>query len=277
MKRKLQIIISASAVSVLAFSALAQDPPIPKAAGPNYAHDGISCAQRENRLNDAAKSSDIIGIFTTPVLWGGSDFGYWDNLVYNQTVPQDTNVKIGVRVGKTVAEVMGSAWMHFEYQGTSITQDLAHFNTRGSYIQVQVSMRTTIANVTPKVSNLTLSYQTKYAVYLFSRTFTLDPLTNLKSGLVTANVAVPPNTEVRFGITGKNSSEWNDYTLINLDKSFTLPASIKNQFKVGVKMMASSVATSGTIDGIALMLSGDIDNEINQLYQSSSSSSSSSS
>ncbi|MEI6391498.1 MAG: PRC-barrel domain-containing protein [Verrucomicrobiota bacterium] len=62
MKRKLQIIISASAVSVLAFSALAQDPPIPKAAGPNYAHDGISRAQRENRLNDAAKSSDIIGM-----------------------------------------------------------------------------------------------------------------------------------------------------------------------------------------------------------------------
>jgi sporulation protein YlmC with PRC-barrel domain len=62
MKRKLQIIISASAASFLALSALAQDAPIPKADGLNDAHEGMPPARRANRLNDAAKASDLIGM-----------------------------------------------------------------------------------------------------------------------------------------------------------------------------------------------------------------------
>ena len=62
MKRKLQIIISASAASVLALAALAQGAPPPKIAGADYAHDAMSPARRAARLNDAAKASDLIGM-----------------------------------------------------------------------------------------------------------------------------------------------------------------------------------------------------------------------
>jgi hyperosmotically inducible protein len=62
MKRKLQIIISASAASVLAFSALAQDPPKPKTDGADYTRNRMPPAQRPARLNDAAKASDLIGM-----------------------------------------------------------------------------------------------------------------------------------------------------------------------------------------------------------------------
>ncbi len=62
MKRKLKIIISASAASVLALAALAQDTPTPKIAGADYAHDAMSPARRAARLNDAAKASDLIGM-----------------------------------------------------------------------------------------------------------------------------------------------------------------------------------------------------------------------
>ena len=62
MKRKLQIIISASAASVLAFSALAQDQPNPTRDGPNYTRDRMPHAQRADRLNGAAKASDLIGM-----------------------------------------------------------------------------------------------------------------------------------------------------------------------------------------------------------------------
>ena len=62
MKRKLQIIISASAASVLAFSALAQDQPNPTRDGPDYTRDRMPHAQRPDRLNDAAKASDLIGM-----------------------------------------------------------------------------------------------------------------------------------------------------------------------------------------------------------------------
>jgi hyperosmotically inducible protein len=62
MKRKLQIIISASAASVLAFSALAQDTPKPNRDGPDYTRDRIAHERRADRLNGAAKASEIIGM-----------------------------------------------------------------------------------------------------------------------------------------------------------------------------------------------------------------------
>ena len=61
MKRKLQIIISASAASVLAFSALAQDTPNPKTDRPDYTRQRLARPQAD-RLNGAAKASDLIGM-----------------------------------------------------------------------------------------------------------------------------------------------------------------------------------------------------------------------
>ncbi len=61
MKRKLQIIISASAASVLAFAALAEHTPDPQTDRPDYARDRMA-HPRANRLNGAAKASDVIGM-----------------------------------------------------------------------------------------------------------------------------------------------------------------------------------------------------------------------
>ncbi len=62
MKRKLQIIVSASALSVLAFPALAQDTVIPKKDAPDYTRERMSHTRRADRLNGAAKASELIGM-----------------------------------------------------------------------------------------------------------------------------------------------------------------------------------------------------------------------
>ena len=59
MTRKFQIIISASAATVLAYSALAQDTSNLKTDGPTCARDHAQCLKR---LNGAAKASHIIGM-----------------------------------------------------------------------------------------------------------------------------------------------------------------------------------------------------------------------
>ena len=61
MKRKLQIITSASAASLLAFSALAQETLTPQTAENATANQRLTQAGTE-RLNGAAKASDIIGM-----------------------------------------------------------------------------------------------------------------------------------------------------------------------------------------------------------------------
>lgn len=62
MKHKLQIIISTTAASVLALSVLAQTQPKPTRDGPDYARDPMPRPQRADRLNDAAKASELIGM-----------------------------------------------------------------------------------------------------------------------------------------------------------------------------------------------------------------------
>ena len=62
MKRNLQILISVSAASVLAFSALAEDSRDPKTEHPDYTHDRAVRSQRSDQLNGAAKASDLIGM-----------------------------------------------------------------------------------------------------------------------------------------------------------------------------------------------------------------------
>lgn len=61
MKQKLQMIISASAASVLAFSALAQDTPNPTTERPDYRGQRLT-HPRADRLNGAVKTSDLIGM-----------------------------------------------------------------------------------------------------------------------------------------------------------------------------------------------------------------------
>ena len=61
MKQKLQMIISASAASLLALSALAQDKSNPKPDQPDPARQRAAHA-RADRLNGAAKASDLIGM-----------------------------------------------------------------------------------------------------------------------------------------------------------------------------------------------------------------------
>ena len=62
MKRKIQTIISASAFSLLACSALAQDTTNPKTDAPDYTRDRMPHARQADRLNGAAKASELIGM-----------------------------------------------------------------------------------------------------------------------------------------------------------------------------------------------------------------------
>ena len=62
MKRKLQIIVSASAASVLVFSALAQDTSNPKSDGQTYSRSPMPNSSYTNQLKDTAKASDVIGM-----------------------------------------------------------------------------------------------------------------------------------------------------------------------------------------------------------------------
>lgn len=61
-KRHLQFLVQVSAVSVFAFSTGAQDPTRPQAIRPDQWQHDTGQERRADRLNGAAKASDLIGI-----------------------------------------------------------------------------------------------------------------------------------------------------------------------------------------------------------------------
>ena len=114
MKRKLQIIISASAASVLAFSALAQDKPNPKIDGPDYTGHRLPHARYANRLNDAAKTSDIIGM--TVKNYQGEKLGKVDDLAVDVESGRVVQVILStggyIGIGDTLTAVPPGALHH---------------------------------------------------------------------------------------------------------------------------------------------------------------------
>ncbi len=62
MKQRLHLIITTSAASVLTFSALAQPAAKPGTDHPDYSNQSMAHGRRMDRLNGAAKASDVIGL-----------------------------------------------------------------------------------------------------------------------------------------------------------------------------------------------------------------------
>ena len=61
---------------------------------------------------------------------------------------------------------------------------------------------------------------------------------NVKTGLMVANITEPQNTEIKFGVANENSSDWNDYTVVETDRFFDLDNF--ESVKVGIKMISYS-------------------------------------
>lgn len=62
MKKQFHFVLTTSAASVLALSAFAEDAIAPKTEHPDHAADRLSDGRRMNRLNGAAKASELIGM-----------------------------------------------------------------------------------------------------------------------------------------------------------------------------------------------------------------------
>jgi len=117
MQRKLQIVISASAVSVLAFTALAQDATTPEAGRPGISVNRVPTSQRADRLNGAAKASDIIGM--TVKNNQGEKLGKVEDLAVDVESGRIATVVLSIGgfigIGDTLAGIPPAA---FHYDGT---------------------------------------------------------------------------------------------------------------------------------------------------------------
>jgi sporulation protein YlmC with PRC-barrel domain len=125
MKRKLQIIISASAASVLAFTSLAQETTSPKTYEPGSERQSQTQA-RVDLINDAVKSTDLIGM--TVNNYQGEKIGTVEELV------------VDLRYGRLIQVILSTG----SYSGsdgmmTAVSPETLHHDADNKILQLDTN------------------------------------------------------------------------------------------------------------------------------------------
>jgi hypothetical protein len=214
----------------------------------------------------AIETEEINAVFLSPILYVEQDLGFWKQLVWRETKPADTDIIICVRSADSQTDLMAKTWDNCYSSNSSdvgpvISRSLDDISMDGKYIQFKVIMSTTLIDTTPIVTYVTITYSSKYAVYFFTTKFSLEKDTNLATGLITANITEPQNTEVQFGITEENTVSWARYQVVEPNKFFDL--SNMDSVKVGIKMIAYDTTQYPEVAEFALLTGGDKDNLMN--------------
>ena len=200
-----------------------------------YKYEANSTAIVNDRIN---------GVFYSPILSVKNDLDFWKQLIWQEIKEDDTEIIICVRASDSSDALLTLPWDNCfvsrdsdkGYGSTGhIIRELSDYQIKGKYLQFKVIMTSDRRDITPTLLNLMISYSTKFATYFYTTKFELDNA-KAKSGFIIANMTVPQHTEVKFGISNTNSSAWEDYTVVNPNKLFSLNG--LDNIKIGIKMIA---------------------------------------
>lgn len=182
----------------------------------------------------------LTGIFLSPIIHVQEDLGFWKELVWEEVKPDNTEIVISLRAADSTNDLMEQPWKYAYVSNVAetspITRVLNNVGLSGQYLQMKVEMTTEEKDITPIVSRTTIKYSTKQASYFFTTTFSLARNAEANSGFITATITEPQNTEIRFGIADKKTSDWKDYKVCDPDKLFEVinPEAVK----VGIKFIS---------------------------------------
>jgi hypothetical protein len=202
--------------------------------------------------------------FVSPVLQAQEDIGFWKELVWSEEKPDNTSITVCVKSGETKEKLEENDWdicFMSRDETSPITKSLNNVTLKGKFAQIKVIMETDSKDVTPKVTDVSLVYSTKRAQYFYTTKFSLESGSDISKGLLTGTISQPINTEIIFGYNDEDSSNWDDYTIIEMDKFFEL--SDLNSIKVGVKMISYDESLP-VVDEFGVIFSGDKTNLLNK-------------
>jgi hypothetical protein len=204
----------------------------------------------------ASRTKEVTGVFTGPPLWAGEDFIFWREISWDCFIPGDSSIAVQVRAADTQEHLLEKAWTTYNATGNQ-AKSLDYMSKDGAWIQFRAILSSSEITDMPRISNLSVSYRTRFSVYFFTTKFTMSRGTNLNSGLIIANMSVPRNTEVKIGLSDQNTSDWNQYQLVDTEKAFSINKTGTERIKVGFKMISHSDDVFASVNEFALMLGGE--------------------
>jgi hypothetical protein len=219
-----------------------------------------------------SKNTRATAVYTSDVLKADEDFGFWKSITWTQNSSHG-RVVVALKVAETEADVIAKDWEYYiseeaevAYGGYAlpstfvVNKDLDRFNLKGRFMMFKVDLETETTIENPIVSEFIITYGGKHSVFFFTRKIKIEKNSNVDDMLLTASTSIPENTEIRFGVTSGNSSNWQDYKIIDLDKVEDLSTTWGSSVKVGIKLSSYSDVSVPVVQEIAFLLGADSDN-----------------
>lgn len=216
------------------------------------------------RPTGAESSSTASGVFTTPILWAGEDFGWWGDVSWSQSV-DGGRVVVAIRVSSSEEGLLAAPWRTTERTSSGAQAwQIDELSTADAYAQMRVVLESSSPAGGPSVSALALPYHSRHASYFFLTKLSMLNGTSIRGGMLTASFVAPRNTEVKWGVAGSNSADWRDFTAVTPDRLFELADGFGDRLKVGVKMLSYDDDHYPSVDEFAVAFDSDVDNLVNR-------------
>jgi len=218
----------------------------------------------------AATKSSVRGTYISGVLSVNDDFGFWETIGWTQTC-RDSRIVVAVKSGETAEEVLAKDWeRYFEepctpYYGTTATlvvRDLDYFNLRGNHFMFKVELETQVSSNVPAVRDLSLVYRGKHSVFLFTNKIRIDG-TRFGDAILTASSTLPVRTEIAFAVGSGESTSWEDYQIVELDRLAQVPDSYEKRMRVGIRLSSLDLTNVPVVHEFALSFGSDDEAELN--------------
>lgn len=211
----------------------------------------------QKTIKDSAISlvDNITATFVSTPLYIKDDVGFWNELIWEETKPENTEVRIFLRNAHSIQELYTLDWKYCftstENETGIISRKLESLLLNNKYMQIKAEITTNKKYITPTIKNIIINYVTKYSSYFYTVKFSLDKTTDIKNGLITANINQPTNTEITFGVSNTETNDWNNYKTIPINTLFSLD-NYKN-IKIGIKL-SSYTNSYPSVDEFSIML-----------------------
>jgi len=199
-----------------------------------------------------SKIEEEVATYESEIFNGTSSLVQWTSISWDGTTPTGSSITMEVRSASTSADVLTADWTSAmtDSSGNDIT------NQSGQYLQFRATLKSTqTGGLSPELHMVHIEMRTAQATHFFTTHFRLP--NDLRRGILTYNGCVnPPSTDIVFGVSGKDTTDFSEYTIITPNKVFEVPPEHQSAggLRVGIKLI-SSPQTVPVVDEFALLFS----------------------
>ena len=197
------------------------------------------------------KIEQEVGVYESEVFNGTTSLVQWTSISWDASVPAGSSLTVAVRSARTSAEIQGASWSG--ELSNPASNDIT--SLQGQFLQFRATLRVLQPGVpSPELRKVDIELRTSQATHYYTTNFKLPD--ELRSGILTYNGCInPPVTDVVFGMSSNDVTDFSDYLVITPNKVFDVPdEQRKKNLRIGIKLISSPTSVP-VVDEFALLFS----------------------